>query len=133
MLETGRNLDSDSASGGFVNCKPFQTFICVSIALGLAACGPSPYAELSVEPTMAQPPIPAKANHDQALADKVKKALEGEAGMSAQSIEVTATNGTVQLWGLVDSTNARKRIEQIVSGVVGVHAVDSRLVTDPGA
>ncbi len=97
--------------------------------LGLAACDLTP----GIDPVVAQQLVAAKANPDRALADKVKRALETEASAGAQGIEVTATNGTVQLWGLVDSTRGRKRAEQIAAGVVGVRAVDSRLEVDAGA
>ena len=132
-LDSGRISDPDPASGGFVDRKSFKTLIGVSIALGLAACGASPHGEVSIEPSNGRQFVAGKINPDQALADKVRKALEIEVRVGAQDVEVTATNGTVQHWGLVDSTKARKHIEQTAAGVVGVRAVDSRLVTDPGA
>jgi osmotically-inducible protein OsmY len=67
----------------------------------------------------------AKGISDETLADRVKKALE------AQGVEVTATNGKVQLWGSVESGRERRRIEQTAAGVVGVRAIDSRLKVDP--
>ena len=109
--------------------RRFMALNCVSIAFGIAACDVS----TAVDPVMAQQHVAARANPDQALADKVKKALEVEALSNAQGIEVTATNGTVQLWGVVDSSKGRKRVEQTAAGVVGVKALDSRLKVDPGA
>lgn len=106
-----------------------QGFICVSIAFGIAACD----AATGIDPVMAQQHVAAHADPDKVLADKVKKALETQAQAGAHGVEVTATNGTVQLWGVVGSTGARKRVEQIAAGIVGVHAVDSRLAVDPGA
>jgi osmotically-inducible protein OsmY len=98
-------------------------------SLGLAACDFSQHVDPGVE---AHPSI-AWADPDQALADKVKKALGFDAQPGIYGIEVTAANGTVQLWGTVESSAKRKRIEVTTAGVVGVRAVDSRLAVDPGA
>ena len=104
----------------------------VSILFLLAACN-APQGDLSIEPAVAQQRYDARHNPDKALADRVKKALETDSQLASQGIEVTATNGTVQLWGLVDSTRARQRVERTAAGVVGVRGVDSRLKLDPGA
>ena len=97
--------------------------------LGLAACDVSN----GVDPSVAQHQVAVRSDPDQALADKVKKALETEAHAGARGVEVTASNGTVQLWGVVENAKARKRVEQTAGGIVGVRAVDSRLAVDPGA
>ena len=107
----------------------YAALTCVSIGLALAACD----ASTGLDPAVAQQHVAAKADPDQALADKVKKALEAESQAGAQGVEVTATNGTVQLWGVVESSKGRKRVEQITAGVVGVKALDSHLKVDPGA
>jgi osmotically-inducible protein OsmY len=48
-------------------------------------------------------------------------------------VEVTAHDGHVELWGTVDSSGARRRLELTAAGVVGVRAVENRLQVDPGA
>jgi osmotically-inducible protein OsmY len=63
----------------------------------------------------------------------VKHALGLDTGAVPYGVEVTASDGRVELWGTVDSTAARKRIEITAAGVVGVKAIESHLQVDPGA
>jgi osmotically-inducible protein OsmY len=102
-----------------------------AIALTLAACD-SASSDGVLDPTVAQQVVAARANPDLALADKVRKALGAGAG-AAYGVDVTAADGTVVLWGTVDSTSERKRLATTAAGVVGVHALRDNLKVDSGA
>jgi len=104
-----------------------------AFAFTLAACDSSHESESAVDPTVAQQLLAARADPDKALAEKVARALGNEPGSLSYGVEVTADDGRVQLWGTVDSTAVRKRMELSAAGVVGVKAVENRLVVDPGA
>ena len=104
-----------------------------AIALTLAACDTSQNTEAVLDPSVAQQLVAARADPDRALAEKVKTALGLDTGQGAYGVEVTASDGTVQLWGIVDSTAVRKRFEVTAAGVVGVKALENWLVVDPGA
>lgn len=103
--------------------------VIAALLLGVAACEVSHQVDPAVEAHLEA----IRGNPDQALTDKVKKALGLDAQPGIYGIEVTVTKGTVQLWGTVESTAERKRVEVTTAGVVGVRAVDSRLAVDPGA
>jgi osmotically-inducible protein OsmY len=104
-----------------------------ALALALAACDASHNPELMLDPQMAQQLAAAQADPDRALAEKVKTALGLDAGQGPYGIEVTASDGTVDLWGTVDSNAARKRFATTTAGVVGVRALRNHLQVDPGA
>ncbi len=109
--------------------KPINIVSIAVIALLLAACG----AEPGLDPIVAQEVAAARIDPDAALATKVEKALGVDTGTLPYGVEVTASDGKVELWGTVDSTAARKRFELIAAGVVGVKGVRSHLQVDPGA
>jgi osmotically-inducible protein OsmY len=106
---------------------------CVAFALSLAGCDSSHPTETMLDPMVAQQLVASRADPDKALADKVKHALAIDVEPGAYGVEVTATDGTVQLWGKVGSTAMRKRFELTAAGVVGVKALENKLVVDPGA
>ena len=98
----------------------------------LAACDSTTSSEGVLDPVVAQQVIAERADPDRALAEKVKKALGTEEG-GAYGIEVTATDGKINLWGTVDSTAARRRLATTAAGVVGVRGLDNHINVDPGA
>jgi len=100
-----------------------------ALALLVAGCDAQPGLDAQV----AQEVVAMRADPDAALAEKVKKALGLETGSMPYGVEVTAQDGHVELWGTVDSSGARKRLEVTAAGVVGVRAVENRLQVDPGA
>jgi osmotically-inducible protein OsmY len=106
---------------------------CAAIALGLAACDASQNTDAKIDPLSAQQMVAARADPDKALADKVKRALGEDVGPGAYGVEVTATDGTVQLWGRVESNAVRKRIGVTAAAVIGVRALENHLQVDPGA
>jgi len=99
------------------------------LAALLAGCDAQP----GLDPDVARETLAARLDPDAALAQKVDRALGIETGQMPYGVEVIATDGRIELWGTVDSTAARKRIELIAAGVVGVRAVENHLRVDPGA
>jgi len=106
-----------------------RAVLVVSIVYQLSGCDSQP----GLEPAVAQQVASAAIDPDAALARKVEKALGIETGAMPYGIDVTATDGKVELWGTVDSTAARRRFELTAAGVVGVKAIESHLKVDPGA
>ncbi len=118
------------------------------IILGLAACGdeaPKPAAKPIPEAPVAKPappPTPApeakapeapKPDPNKELASKVKRALEGEAKIQAQGIDVTASDGRVTLWGTAATAAERKRAATVASKVEGVTSVENKLAVVKGS
>jgi len=116
--------------------------------LGLAACGdeaPKPAAKPIPEAPVAKPappPTPApeakapeapKPDPNKELAAKVKRALEGEAKIHAQGIDVTASDGKVTLWGTAATAAERKRAATAASKVEGVTSVENKLAVVKGS
>jgi hypothetical protein len=118
-------------------------------ALLLAACGdqPAPKAEMKpaaqpaapvATPAPAAAPAPAKeeapkADPNKELAQRVKRALEAEAKIQAASIDVTASGGTVTLWGTAATTDERTRAARAAYRVPGVTMVDNKLAVVKGS
>ncbi|MFL6566137.1 MAG: BON domain-containing protein [Burkholderiales bacterium] len=121
-------------------------------ALALAACGDQtpPPAAKKAEPVPVVPvPTPqakapeapkpeAKAEEpkpdpNKELAQKVKKALEGEAKIQAAGIDVTANNGTVTLWGTAATAGERNRAAAAASKVEGVKTVENKIAVVKGS
>lgn len=100
-----------------------------AIAWLVAACDAQP----GLDPEVAQQIAAARVDPDAALAVKVEKALGVDSGAQPYGVEITATDGKVELWGAVDNTATSKRFEVISAGVVGVRAVANHLRVDPGA
>jgi osmotically-inducible protein OsmY len=76
----------------------------------------------------------ATSDANKALADKVKKALEGEGNLHAAAIDVTgAAGGVVTLWGTADSDDERIRAGRIAYRIVGVNTVINKLAVVKGS
>ena len=87
-------------------------------AFALAACGDAP----------APKPDPNKE-----LAERVKRALEGEAKIQAAGIDVTATDGAVTLWGTAATAAERDRAARAAGKVDGVKAVQNKIAVVKGS
>jgi osmotically-inducible protein OsmY len=109
-----------------------RVLVLAAFALSLAACDGSQGPAAAVDPVVAQQLVATRADPDKALADKVKKALGIDEG-AAYGVEVSATDGTVTLWGQVDSSAERRRVATIAAGVVGVRTLINNVTLDPGA
>jgi hypothetical protein len=119
-------------------------------ALSLVACGdqPAPKAEVkpaapaaTPAPVAAPAPAPVPAAKDEApkpdpnkeLAQRVKRALEAESKIQAAGIDVTASGGTVTLWGTAATTDERTRAARAAYRVPGVTMVDNKLAVVKGS
>ncbi|MGH8766442.1 MAG: BON domain-containing protein [Burkholderiales bacterium] len=112
--------------------KPFVAAVLAAFALSLAACDHEEDASArAFEVAVAKEILAPKQDPDKLLAEKVRDAL-GIGQGPAYGIEVTADEGRVILLGHVDSNAERKRFEVTAAGVVGVRAIDNRIVVDPG-
>ena len=112
--------------------------------LALAACSepppppkpatptPTPQAEAPKAPETKAAEAP-KPDPNKELAQRVKKALEGEAKIQAAGIDVTAADGKVTLWGTTTTAAERNRAAQVASKVEGVSAVDNQLKVVKGS
>jgi hypothetical protein len=128
--------------------------VSILAALSLAACGdqPAPKAEMkpaaqpaapvaTPAPVAAPAPAPvapvkeeaAKPDPNKELAGRVKRALEAEAKIQAAGIDVTASGGTVTLWGTASSTDERTRAARAAYRVPGVTMVDNKLAVVKGS
>jgi hypothetical protein len=122
-------------------------------ALSLAACSdqpapkpapqaatPKPAAEAPPAPAAAPAPAPVakapeapKPDPDKELAERVKKALEGEAKIQAAGIDVTAADGAVTLWGTAATASERDRAARAAGKVDGVKAVQNKIAVVKGS
>src|SRR5258706_12716528 len=122
-------------------------------ALSLAACGdepapkpapqpatPKPAAEAPPAPVAAPAPAPVakapeapKPDPNKELAERVKKALEGQAKIQAAGIDVTATDGTVTLWGTAATAAERDRAARAAGKVDGVKSVQNKIAVVKGS
>jgi hyperosmotically inducible protein len=104
---------------------------------------PKPTAEASaVTPPAAPAPTPApavtkaeepKPDPNKELAQRVKRALEGDPKIPAGGIDVTAADGRVTLWGTTASAGERTRAAQAAAKVEGVKSVDNQLKVVKGS
>jgi len=121
-----------------------KTLPIVLLVLVLAACSePAPPAKPAAAPApqveapkAPEKPVAAEApkpDPNKELAQRVKKALEGEAKIQAAGIDVTAADGKVTLWGTTATAAERNRAAQVASKVEGVSAVDNQLKVVKGS
>src|SRR5512135_9468 len=134
--------------------KSAATFAVAAFAcsLALAGCGedkstsqpaPQPPAQaapapapIAAAPAPAPAPAPAEApkpDADVALAGAVKAALEADKAVGAQTIDVTAKDGAVTLWGTVPQAERRALAVKIARGVPGVKSVQDNLQVIKGS
>ena len=101
---------------------------------------PKPKAEVSVAPAapIATAAVPAKAEEpkpdpNKELAQRVKRALEGDPKIPAGGIDVTAVDGRITLWGTTGTAGERTRAAQAAAKVEGVKGVDNQLKVVKGS
>lgn len=123
----------------------------VLLSLLLAACGENAKPQTKAPEPVAAAPAPApaaapaavataapaaqapKPDPDKELAQRVKRALEGEEKIQAAAIDVTASGGTVTLWGTAASADERTRASRIAYRVQGVTTVENKLAVVKGS
>jgi hypothetical protein len=128
-------------------------FVLIAVsALALAACGdepapkpaakPAPPPVAEAPPAAAPAPAPApitkapeepKPDPNKELADRVKRALEGEAKIQAAGIDVTAADGTVTLWGTAATAAERERAARAAGKIDGVKSVQNKIAVVKGS
>jgi hypothetical protein len=122
-----------------------------ALALFLAGCDkPAPKADVkpAAQPQPAAPvaqpapelaapapaaKAPAAPDSDKELAARVKRALESESQILAAAFDVTASGGTVTLWGTASSADERTRAARAAYRVPGVTMVDNKLAVVKGS
>ena len=123
-----------------------------AIAFLLAGCGeesPPPPKPQAAAPAAPQPqqaqaaaaPAPAsepaqmepKPDPDKTLAASVQHALRSALGSVADGIDVTASGGTVTLWGTVPETAKRRKAVRAAAGVKGVKSVKDNMAIVSGS
>jgi CBS domain-containing protein len=68
---------------------------------------------------------------DSAIRDKLLAHLKHQAWAHTSTLNITVTDGVVDLWGLTDSDAERKAIRVAAEAAQGVNAVNDNLVTQP--
>lgn len=81
-------------------------------------------------PESSAPPAP-KANDDATLQDKLNKAFEADADITAASIDATVVNGRVMLMGTANSEAVKQRAERLAYKIKGVLGVDNKIIVSP--
>ena len=113
--------------------NPIGAAVLAAISIFLAACDHTDDSSArAFEVAVAKEILAPTQDPDKVLAEKVRDAL-GIGQGPAYGVEVTADEGRVTLIGRVDSNAERKRFELTTAGVVGVRAINNRIVVDPGA
>jgi hypothetical protein len=125
-----------------------RKLLAVCALAALAGCGdsappPKPAAQPAAPAPQAAAPAPAapeakapeapKPDPNKELAQRVKRALEGEAKIQAAATDVTAKDGRVSLWGTAATAAERNRAGQIAGKVEGVASVDNQIKVVKGS
>ncbi len=109
--------------------KTATIFLTAMMVGGLAACTSTPESG-PVESTAANA---GRVVDDSVITAKVKTALVSDPATKAHQISVETFQGTVQLSGFVDDTEARTRATQVARTVEGVKDVKNSLqIRDEG-
>jgi outer membrane biosynthesis protein TonB len=104
----------------------------------LGACSeptppPKPVAQPVTPPAQVQAPEAPKAaeapkpDPNKDLAQRVKQAIDSDGKVQAGSIDVTAKDGRVSLWGTAPTAGERNRAGQIAAKIEGVASVDNQI------
>ena len=125
-----------------------KSILAVILVLGVAACSepppppaakkaepvPAPQAKAPEAPKPVAPPVEEpKPDPNKELAQKVKRALEQDAKIQAAAIDVTASNGTVTLWGTAATAGERNRAAAAAAKVQGVTKVENKIAVVKGS
>ena len=68
---------------------------------------------------------------DSQIRDKVLTQLDGEPWTRPSLINVIVQDGTVELWGIVDSASEKKAVRTAAEVTPGVRAVNDNLIIRP--
>jgi hypothetical protein len=124
-----------------------RILVATALTLALAACDetpppPKPAAPPAPPPQAAAPapkapeakaPEAPKPDPNKELAQRVKRALDGDGKIQGGAIDVTAKDGRVSLWGTTATPTERNLAAQIASKVDGVASVDNQIKVVKGS
>ncbi|MDH3450837.1 MAG: CBS domain-containing protein, partial [Gammaproteobacteria bacterium] len=71
--------------------------------------------------------LAAPQSSDRAIRDELNDLLRKEDWAASAMVNVIVTDGTVQMWGVVDSRDQRKALRVAAEGIDGVRAVEDHL------
>jgi len=94
---------------------------------------PAPIAKAPEAPKPEPKAEEPKPDPNKELAQKVKRALEGDAKIQAAGIDVTAKEGRVTLWGTAATAAERRRAEAAAKKVEGVSGIDNQIKVVKGS
>jgi CBS domain-containing protein len=77
---------------------------------------------------LAAPRPASRAHTGKALADELRRRLNGQPWLTDRGLVISAADGVVELWGIVDSDAARAAIEATARSIEGCRDVRSNLV-----
>ena len=77
--------------------------------------------------------LPPQRIDDAALRERIFSRLKSEAWAKPSLVNVTVSDGTVDLWGIVDSPAEKKALRVAVQVTPGVKAVNDNLIIQPAA
>jgi len=140
------NQNRDKPKGGNMKLRsnPCALIAAGAVALAVAGCGDEPSPKAAAIPPSSPAPAPAPetkpapvpekaADADQALAARVKSALNATAGLNAHRIDVTVKNGAVTLFGTTETKEQRETAAKAATAVTGVQSVENRLAVVAGS
>lgn len=68
-----------------------------------------------------------RSSTDQLIREQLLHALSAEAGLNTALINVIVVDGTVQIWGIVDSANEKTAAHVAAETIAGVKAIENHL------
>lgn len=101
--------------------------LAIVLAAGGVACSSDASRDTGTGPAQAAAANAGRVVDDSTITAKVKAALVGDPTTKAHQINVETFQGTVQLSGFVDSTDARARALEVARNVEGVKEVKDGL------
>ncbi len=128
-------------SARFLSVLSVPLFLLLFVACGEtpAPVPQPPKPKVAEAPPSAPAPVETKAaeapkpDPNKELAQRVKRALEGEPKVQAAAIDVTAADGVVTLWGTSATDAERKRAASLAAKVEGVKSVTNKLAVVAGS
>jgi len=73
--------------------------------------------------------LPAPPASDRTIREQLNTLLRGEDWAASAMVNVIVTDGTVQLWGVIDGDDQRKALRVAAEGIDGVQEVEDHLST----
>ena len=71
--------------------------------------------------------LPAPQANDRAIREQLNNLLRSEGWAASAMVNVIVTDGTVQMWGVVDNEDQRKALRVAAEGIDGVQNIEDHL------